>query len=175
MSKVYDPAMHTAEHVLNQTMVRMFGCDRCYSSHLNKGKSKCDYLFPRPLERDEVLVLEHRVNEVLRENLPVRETFLPRQEAARKVTLDRLPAHVADMENAMIRLIEIGEYDICPCIGEHVKNTAETGHFRIISYDFTPGGDMEYPHEKTWPTSSRLPERPGRLRLRFKLEDPLAP
>ena len=54
MSKEYDPFMHTAEHVLNQTMVRMFGCGRSFSSHLNADKSKCDYHFPRPLEDAEV-------------------------------------------------------------------------------------------------------------------------
>ena len=50
MSKEYDPFMHTAEHVVTQTMVRMFGCGRSFSSHLNADKSKCDYHFPRPLE-----------------------------------------------------------------------------------------------------------------------------
>ncbi len=178
MSKIYDPAMHTVEHVLNQTMVRMFGCDRCYSSHLNKGKSKCDYIFPRALEQNDVLALECRVNEVLRKNLPVRETLLPRREAAQKVALDRLPSHVEDMENAVIRLVEIGDYDICPCIGEHVKNTAETGYFRIVSHDFIPDGDTESSrHEKAGsasPCSLGSVERPGRLRLRFRLENPIS-
>ncbi|MCF8107023.1 MAG: hypothetical protein K9K64_16220 [Desulfohalobiaceae bacterium] len=32
--------MHTAEHLLNLTMVRMFDCGRCVSEHLNRKKSK---------------------------------------------------------------------------------------------------------------------------------------
>ena len=70
MSKEYDPFMHTAEHVLNQTMVRMFGCGRSFSSHLNADKSKCDYHFLRPLEDAEAAELERRINEVLAQHMP---------------------------------------------------------------------------------------------------------
>ena len=38
------PPMHTAEHILNQTMVRMFGCPRSKNAHIERKKSKCDYL-----------------------------------------------------------------------------------------------------------------------------------
>ncbi len=48
----YDPQMHTAEHILNQTMVRIFGCERSFPSHIEKKKSKCDYRFDRPLKGD---------------------------------------------------------------------------------------------------------------------------
>ena len=155
MSKVYDPRMHTAEHVLNQTMIRMFGCQRSYSSHLNSGKSKCDYHFTRPLAEGEAAELEKRVNETLQQNLPVREHMLSRAEAEKKVTLHKLPAHLADVEELDVRLVEVGDYDLCPCIGEHVANTAEVGAFRLISHDFTPSEDET--------------DAPGRLRLRFKL------
>lgn len=36
--------MHTAEHILNGTMVRMFGCTRSRNAHIERKKSKCDYL-----------------------------------------------------------------------------------------------------------------------------------
>ncbi len=36
MKKVFDPHMHTAEHILNQTMIRLFGCNRCFSAHIEK-------------------------------------------------------------------------------------------------------------------------------------------
>ena len=34
------PPMHTAEHILNQTMVRMFGCPRSRNAHIEKKKNK---------------------------------------------------------------------------------------------------------------------------------------
>lgn len=155
MSKEYDPYMHTAEHVLNQTMVRLFGCGRSFSSHLNADKSKCDYHFPRPLEDAEAAEIERRVNEVLGRNLPVRTETLPRAEAGEKVDLGRLPAHLEGEEALMVRIVTVGDYDICPCIGEHVENTSQVGTFRLISHDFTP---------------QQAGEASGRLRLRFKLK-----
>ena len=34
------PPAHTAEHLLNQTMVRMFGCERSTNAHIERKKSK---------------------------------------------------------------------------------------------------------------------------------------
>ena len=61
MSKEIDPRMHSAEHVLNQTMVRMFGTGRAFSAHIEARKSKCDYRFvksPLPLERREFHLIQ---------------------------------------------------------------------------------------------------------------------
>ena len=38
------PPMHTAEHILNATMVKMFGCPRSRNAHIERKKSKCDYI-----------------------------------------------------------------------------------------------------------------------------------
>jgi hypothetical protein len=38
-----EPA-HSAEHLLNATMVKMFGCPRSRNAHVEKKKSKCDYI-----------------------------------------------------------------------------------------------------------------------------------
>jgi len=89
--KSYDPQMHTAEHILNQTMVRMFGCERSFSSHIEKKKSKCDYHFDRPLAPVEELELAKQVNEVIGRNLGVMEHFLTLEEASKKFNLSRLP------------------------------------------------------------------------------------
>lgn len=151
MAKDYDPQMHTAEHVLNQTMIRMFGSGRCFSSHLNPGKSKCDYHFGRDLSADEAAALERAVNEVLELDLPVLERNVPRREAEKLVDLSKLPATVGPEDP--IRLVTVGDYDICPCIGAHVSSTGEAGRFRLISHDLIEGRDKE-------PV----------LRLRFRLE-----
>lgn len=136
MSKHYDaPCMHTAEHVLNSIMVRHFGCERCFSSHINPGKSKCDYHFPRPLQEEERRAVEDAVNAVLRTRTPVSEEYMPREEAAEAFNLSRLPSSTGDM----LRIIRIGEYDACPCIGRHAANTADVGAFHIISHEWNDG------------------------------------
>ena len=129
MSKDYFPPMHTAEHILNQTMIRMFNCGRSFSMHLEKKKSKCDYHFERNLSADEIKEIELRVNEVINSDFSVTEDFLSRSEADKIFNLDKLP----DTAGETIRIINIGNYDSCPCIGNHVNSTKEVGSFRIIS------------------------------------------
>jgi alanyl-tRNA synthetase len=135
MKDYSEPRMHTAEHLLNQAMVRMFGCGRAFSSHIEKKKSKCDYRFPRDLTGEERAGLEQSVNAAVRADMPVRESFAAKETAAQKYDLKRLPE--AAGEN--LRVISIGDYDACPCIGPHVNSTAEIGAFRIISTGFENG------------------------------------
>ena len=135
MKKEIDPRMHSAEHILNQTMVRLFGCGRCFSSHIEKKKSKCDYHFDRPLVEEEVDRIMTQVNEVIQLNLSVSEEFVARDEAEKRFNLNRLPEHAGDP----VRIINIGDYDACPCIGPHVHFTGEIGAFRIISTSFENG------------------------------------
>ena len=144
MAKEYDPRMHSAEHILNQTMVRMFNRGRSFSNHIEKKKSKCDYHFDRLLTDNEVNDIEKKVNEEINKNLNVYEEFIPRTEAGKQFNLDRLP----DSAGEILRIIKIGNYDACPCSGVHVKSTSEIGAFKIISTNYENGV----------------------LRLRFKLE-----
>jgi Ser-tRNA(Ala) deacylase AlaX len=135
MSKDYPPQMHTAEHILNQTMVRTFNCGRSFSNHIEKKKSKCDYHFDRNLTEDEIGFVQSKVNDVIKQNHTVKEEFIPRVEASKIFDLDRLPDAVGDI----IRIIKVGDYDSCPCIGKHVSNTSEIGEFRIISTGYEDG------------------------------------
>jgi len=132
MAKNYDPAMHTAEHILNQTMVRMFNTGRAFRAHIEKRKSKCDYIFDRNLSEDEILKLENKINEIISSGLPVLEEFHCRKNANDFINLDRLPEDAGDT----IRIIKIGDYDLCPCSGFHVSNTKEIGTFKIASVSF---------------------------------------
>jgi len=135
MKEYSDPRMHSAEHLLNQTMVRMFNCGRCFRAHIEKKKSKCDYHFDRPLTEKEIKDIEFRVNRVIESDLPVQEEFLAREEAQAQFNLDRLPEETGDR----IRIIKVGDYDACPCIGPHVRSTREIGGFRILSSSFEDG------------------------------------
>lgn len=129
--KEYDPRMHSAEHILNQTMVRLYDCGRAFSAHIEKKKSKCDYHFERNLTVEEILQIENKVNEVIQSNLPIKEKILDREEAGKIVSLTRLPENTGDK----VRIIAIGDYDLCPCSGMHAITTGEIGEFKIISTD----------------------------------------
>ena len=138
------PPMHTAEHILNQTMVRMFGCPRSRNAHIERKKSKCDYLLEKAPTEEQVVEIERRVNEVIDQHLNVSVDFMSHEEAAGYVDLSKLPDNVSET----LRIVRVGDYDACACIGEHVSNTNEIGHIKLLSHDYEN----------------------GRWRIRFKLE-----
>ena len=126
----YEPA-HTCEHILNATMVKMFGCPRSRNAHVEKKKSKCDYILETEPTPEQVAEIENKVNEVISRNLDVTVEFMDREQAASIVDLSKLPE--------TLRIVRIGDYDACACIGAHVANTSETGTFKIISHSFENG------------------------------------
>lgn len=129
------PPMHTAEHILNQTMVQMFGCPRSRNTHIERKKSKCDYYLNQAPTEDQVKEIEKRVNEIISSNLQVTEDFVHIDEAEDLVDLSKLPEDVSQM----LRIIRVGDYDVCACIGSHVENTSEIGEFYITTHTFDNG------------------------------------
>jgi Ser-tRNA(Ala) deacylase AlaX len=127
MKKEFDPKMHSAEHILNQTMDRMFGCGRAFSAHIEKKKSKCDYHYHRDVGDDEIKEIEKHVNKVIDDDLKVTEEYISKEEAEKYYNTDRLPSDTGDK----IRIVKVGDYDACPCIGPHVNSTKMIGRFRI--------------------------------------------
>ena len=75
------------------------------------------------------------------ESLKAMESLV--EKAGGIVDLSKLPDDASDT----LRIVRIGDYDACACIGSHVANTSEIGHFKLLNYDYAD----------------------GRLRLRFKL------
>ena len=129
------PPMHTAEHILNQTMVRIFGCERSRHTHIERKKSKLDYNLPSCPSNEQIAEVEKQVNEVISQKLPVNTKYIGREEAASLFDLGRLP----DDASSTLRIVCIGDYDACPCIGAHVNNTSEIGTFRISSTRYQDG------------------------------------
>jgi alanyl-tRNA synthetase len=136
--------MHTCEHILNQTMVQMFGCERSRNAHIERKKSKCDYQLPCAPTNEQIAAIESKVNEVIAQRLPVTAEFVTRDKVPAGVDLGKLPADASET----LRIVRVGDYDTCACIGAHVGNTSEIGTFRIISHSYES----------------------GTLRLRFKLD-----
>jgi alanyl-tRNA synthetase len=98
------------------------------------------------LTDEELAALGKAVNRVIDADLAVSESYLSVDEARKAYNLTRLP----DDAGERIRIVSIGDYDHCPCIGPHVDATGEIGAFRITSAS----------HDD------------GVLRIRFKLKRP---
>ena len=130
----YPPA-HTAEHILNQTMVRMFGCSRSRVNHIERKKSKCNYELKVEPTQEQIAEVERKVNEVIGEDLPVTAKFVTRDEVPASIDLSKLPADASET----LRLVFVGDYDVCPCLGNHVEHTGQIGRFRISSTSYNEG------------------------------------
>lgn len=143
-NKAEYPPMHTCEHILNQTLIRMFNCERSRNAHIERKKSKCDYQLQSQPTELQIAQIEERVNSVISQHLPVRIEYCTRDNVPQSIDLSKLPTDAS----STLRIVHVGDYDSCACIGAHVENTSEIGTFRIISYSWEE----------------------GTLRLRFKLE-----
>ena len=119
---------HTAEHLLNQTMIRRFGCERSFNAHIERKKSKMSFHLDHKPCRQEEKDIERQMNELIEADLPVTFEFVTRDNLPESITINRLPNNASDT----IRLVRIGEYDVCPCIGKHVRSTSQIGRFELL-------------------------------------------
>lgn len=134
------PPAHTAEHLLNQLMVRMFGCERSRNAHIERKKSKISYILEQKPDRKAEREIERMMNELIEADLPVTFQYVTRAELEgivmeaepdspdAQLSLERLP----DDASETIRLVRIGDYDVCPCIGRHVRSTSQIGRFEML-------------------------------------------
>jgi Ser-tRNA(Ala) deacylase AlaX len=122
------PPAHTAEHLLNQVMIRLFGCERSYNAHIERKKSKMSFHVDHKPTRQEEKEIEREMQRLIAEDLPVTFEVVKLSEMPEGVRIDRLPDDVSDS----IRLVRIGDYDVCPCIGRHVRSTSQIGRFEML-------------------------------------------
>ncbi len=122
------PPMHTAEHLLNQTMCRLFGCERSRNAHIERKKSKISFTLRTEPDAAQVQQVVDTMNLLIREALPVTYEFVNAADVPPEVKLDRLPSSATDR----LRLVRIGTYDVCPCVGRHVDNTSQLGEFILL-------------------------------------------
>lgn len=94
-----------------------------------------DFVLPACPSEEEISHIEKTVNETLKRNLPITTEFITQEEAVGRFDLKRLPDHASET----VRVVHVGDYDECLCIGLHVENTSQIGTFKIISHDYKEG------------------------------------
>lgn len=122
------PPAHTVEHLLNQLMFRVYGCERSRNAHIERKKSKMTFILDHKPDRKEERFIEQEMNRLIEADLPVTFELVNHEHIPDGVVLDRLPENASEK----IRLVRIGDYDVCPCIGKHVRSTAQIGRFELL-------------------------------------------
>jgi len=126
---------HTAEHLLNGLVSQRFGCGRAFSAHVERKKSKLDYHLDKPMTDEEIRSLENEINRIIQEDVPVWTEYADQESVKERFNMERLPDNASDT----VRIVHIGDYDECLCVGSHVERTAEIVGFRISSSRWQEG------------------------------------
>lgn len=132
--------MHTAQHVVSKVVLDVFGAQTA-GNQIHTDRSRIDFE-PADFSESEVNAIETRANTVLDQDLPVTKVEMARAEAEERTPegrglLDLIPDHVDPL-----RMVQIGDFDLCPCGGTHVDRLGEIGHVRIINRT-SKGADVD--------------------------------
>lgn len=129
------PPAHTAEHLLNQLMKRMFGAERSDNAHIERKKSKMTFTLDHKPNRKEEKAIEDEMNRLIGLDMPVTYEFVDRDHLPEGVSTDRLPSDASET----LRIVRIGDYDVCPCLGKHVRSTSQIGRFELLGTNWDEG------------------------------------
>jgi Ser-tRNA(Ala) deacylase AlaX len=123
---------HTAIHVVSSIAMKEFGA-MITGNQIYYDYSRIDFNF-KNWDSGISNSLESRVNEELLKNLPVTAFMMQREDILKmdgsvKVDVKLLP------QSEILRVIKIGDLDIQPDGGTHVKNTSEIGEIEIFKIE----------------------------------------
>jgi misacylated tRNA(Ala) deacylase len=128
--------LHTGAHILNALVYRHFNGALITGAQLGDDlTARVDFDLPA-VDNDRVRALEAEINDVIRQDLPVRYTWLPLAEAAAEPGLLRsrsvAPPPSAD---GTVRIVEIVGLDRQACGGTHLTSTGRSRPIRILKID----------------------------------------
>ena len=122
---------HSGEHVFSGLVHSTYGYDNV-GFHMGETCMTID--FSGELTWEQVLSIEHRANEIVRENRSIRTSFPPPEELASLDYRSKLEL----TEN--VRIVEIEGVDRCACCAPHVSFTGEIGIIKALSCERHRGG-----------------------------------
>jgi misacylated tRNA(Ala) deacylase len=125
--------LHTGAHILNALVYRHFSGALITGAQLGDDlTARVDFDLPA-VDNDRVRALEPEINDVIRQDLPVRYAWLPLEAAGAERGLLRSRA-VAPPPSAdgTVRIVEIVGLDRQACGGTHLPSTARSRLLRIL-------------------------------------------
>jgi len=116
---------HSAEHILSGIINSTYGYDNV-GFHMSESEVRFD--INGMLSEDEIKDLELRANRVVYMNLPISISFPDTEEAKNLNYRSKLDTYED------IRLVTIGDVDVCACCAPHLNSTGQIGLIKIIEY-----------------------------------------
>jgi misacylated tRNA(Ala) deacylase len=128
--------LHTGAHILNALVYRAFDGALITGAQLGDDlTARVDFDLPG-IDNDRLRALQDAVNDVIRQDLPVRDTWMPLDAARAEPGLlrSRSVAPPPDPQGA-VRIVEIVGLDRQACGGTHLPSTARSRPVRILKID----------------------------------------
>ncbi len=122
--------MHTAQHIVSGIVYDEFGA-RTVGNQIYADKSRVDF-HPITFADDDLALIETRASEIISRKMDVRIKEEARDSLEQRVDSQRANLDLLPRSIRQLRIVEIGDFDICPCAGTHVRNTDELGRVKII-------------------------------------------
>ncbi len=131
--------IHTATHILNGSSREVLGPWVWQNSAFKEENyGRLDITHHAHLTQTEVQKIEDMANDVVRKNLPVSVTLMPRGKAEAKYGFRLYQGGVVPTK--ILRVINIGGWDIEACGGTHTKTTGEVGLIKIVKVEKVQDG-----------------------------------
>lgn len=121
--------LHTAQHLFSAAVYQMYKASTV-GNQIYTEYSRVDFK-PLDISNEGLQEIEETVNEKIKEAKPVSIYEENRDVLEKKIEGDRVNLDLLPESINVLRVVDIDGYDICPCAGNHVKNTEEIGTVKI--------------------------------------------
>lgn len=125
---------HTATHLMNGTLREVLGPHVWQAGAYKAPESaRIDVTHFRALSKEELRRIDRRVNQVVREDRPVKSYFESRAEAERRFGFTLYQGGAVPGRD--LRIVEVEGFDVEACGGTHCTHTSEVGAIEILGVE----------------------------------------
>ena len=137
---------HSGEHILFQSLTRVFKGIQSVKVEIKPDKKQLFVKYDGEIDWSGILKAERIANRIIKENRKIKIT-VGKKEKLRKEYGNKLRGRWDLIKDKNIRIVEVDEFDIVACKGEHVKSTSEIGFIIIKNFKNLGKGEYEIQYE----------------------------
>jgi len=128
---------HSATHLLHYALRKHLGAHaQQHGSKVDRDQLRFDFANQKSLTRDDLKAIESEVNSLVAAAEPVRWNSMPIAEARQLGAMMLFGEKYPDV----VRVVSMGDFSKELCGGTHLKNTGQTGLFKIIGEESVASG-----------------------------------
>jgi alanyl-tRNA synthetase len=131
-----NPKIDSALHVLKGAVQKVLGASLTTSVYEEGNKGRLSVEFNRKPTQEEIEKIKKLANDKIEENVEIKHFDMARSEAEEKygdAIYDKFPVppHITTL-----KILEIPDWNINCCIGQHTSTTGQIGEIKITKFRF---------------------------------------